>query len=60
MLRALECEMGPRPVFEFSIQPKRRATPLQKEICRAWVAGAWSKLDRPERGFDFRPRERIL
>ena len=59
-LHTLTCELAARPMFDFAIQPKRSATPLEKAICRSWVTEAWSKLDRPERGFDYRPRERIL
>ena len=59
-LRTVECTLKERPLLDFSVQPKKSATALEKEICRDWARGAWHELDRPERGFDYRPREKIL
>ena len=60
VLRELDVELSDRPLVEFSIQPRKKATTRQRAVCRDWLDERWEKIDRPEQGFDFRPRERIL
>jgi predicted metalloprotease with PDZ domain len=60
VLRAIAVRLARRPVLEFSVQARRAATAAQKALYRRWAGEPLRSLDRPERGFDFRPREKIF
>jgi hypothetical protein len=59
-VRELEVAPASRPPIEFAIQPAEGADAKRKKLCKEWLGEDWAKIDKPRRGVDWRPRERIL
>lgn len=60
LVREIEVAPAARPAIEFAIQPAEGADARRKKLCKEWLGEDWAKIDKPRRGVDWRPREKIL
>lgn len=49
-----------RPPIDIAIQPRKKATTLQKCLYEGWVRDSWDSLSRTRKPVSFRPREKVI
>jgi predicted metalloprotease with PDZ domain len=60
LMREVDVVLGERPPIDISLQPRASASKVEQTLCRHWLQESWNQVDRPEKGIDYRPREKIL
>ncbi len=59
ILQERDVVLAERPLHDFTIQPVKRASAGQQNVCKGWVGEPWKALDTPSGGFDFRASEKL-